>query len=152
MGKFHHKALRAQVAAKLLTEQVCDVGLIVNHQNQDTHVGPRFFSWDFSWTLLVLGRTILNSVNSPGLVSTSIVPPCCLTMMSWLIERPSPVPSPAGLVVKNGLNIFSLTSAGMPVPLSRIRISTVSPRLLVVALTTGSKSEPPFSVLRLVTA
>jgi hypothetical protein len=30
----------------------------------------------------VRGRTILNSVNSPGCVSTSIDPPCCLTMMS----------------------------------------------------------------------
>ena len=39
-------------------------------------------------------------------------------------ERPSPVPSPAGFVVKNGSNIFSFTSGGMPVPLSRIRIST----------------------------
>jgi transposase len=28
------------------------------------------------------GRTILNSVNSPGCVSTSIDPACCLTMMS----------------------------------------------------------------------
>ncbi len=27
----------------------------------------------------------------------------------WLIDRPSPVPSPEGLVVKNGLNIFSFT-------------------------------------------
>ena len=44
--------------------------------------------------------------------------------MSWLIDRPSPVPSPAGLVVKNGLNILSFTSGGMPVPLSRMRIST----------------------------
>ena len=31
------------------------------------------------------------------------------------------MPSPAGFVVKKGLNIFSFTSAGMPVPLSRIR-------------------------------
>ena len=66
------------------------------------------------------GRITLISVNSPGCVSTSIEPPCCLTIMSWLIERPSPVPSPGGLVVKNGLNIFSLTSGGIPVPLSRI--------------------------------
>ena len=39
--------------------------------------------------------------------------------MSWLIDRPSPVPSPAGFVVKNGLNIFALTSsedAGAVVP------------------------------------
>ena len=40
--------------------------------------------------------------------------------MSWLSDRPRPVPSPAGLVVKNGLNIFAFTSSGMPVPLSRI--------------------------------
>ena len=31
------------------------------------------------------GRMILISVNSPGWVSTSIEPPCCLTMMSWLM-------------------------------------------------------------------
>ena len=84
------------------------------------------------------GRTIFISVNSPGCVSTSIEPPCCFTMMSWLIERPSPVPSPAGLVVKNGLNIFSFTSAGMPVPLSRMVISTRSPRFLVAAAKVGS--------------
>ena len=65
------------------------------------------------------GSTMVNSVNWPGCVSTAIVPACCLTTMSWLMESPSPVPSPAGLVVKNGLNILSLTSGGMPVPLSR---------------------------------
>src|SRR5258705_8558743 len=78
---------------------------------------------DYLW--LVRGNTILNSVKSPGSVSTSMLPPCCFTIMSWLIDRPSPVPSPEGLVVKNGLNIFSLTSCEMPVPLSRIRISTL---------------------------
>jgi hypothetical protein len=82
---------------------------------------------------------MINSVNAPGSVSTSILPPCCLTMMSWVIERPSPVPSPAGLVVKKGSKIFSLTSGEMPTPLSRIRISTVLPRFLVAALRTGSK-------------
>src|ERR1700677_1603987 len=29
---------------------------------------------------------MVNSVNCPGSVSTSILPPCCFTMMSWLIE------------------------------------------------------------------
>src|SRR5262249_55728521 len=83
------------------------------------------------------GSTRRNSVNAPGSVSTSILPPCCLTMMSWLIDRPSPVPSPAGLVVKKGLNIFSRTTGGIPVPLSRIRISTRSPRLRVAAVRVG---------------
>src|SRR5262245_43366293 len=86
----------------------------------------------------VRGKTTLISVNSPGCVSTSIEPPCCLTTMSWLMERPSPVPSPAGFVVKNGLNIFSFTSGGTPVPLSRIVISTRSPRFLVAAVSVGS--------------
>src|SRR4029453_7676956 len=86
----------------------------------------------------VRGRIILISVNSPGCVSTSIEPPCCLTTMSWLMERPRPVPSPVGLVVKNGLNIFCFTSGGIPVPLSRILISTRSPRFLVEAVSVGS--------------
>src|SRR4051795_1021221 len=101
--------------------------------------------WRTNGPRLMRGNTILNSVNSPGLVSTSIVPPCCLTMMSWLIERPSPVPSPAGLVVKNGLKIFSVSSAGMPVPLSRTRISTAPPISLVEARSTGLKSGSPIS-------
>src|SRR3954454_17062487 len=98
--------------------------------------------WRTNGPRLMRGNTILNSVNSPGLVSTSIVPPCCLTMMSWLIDRPSPVPSPAGLVVKNGLKIFSCMSNGMPFPLSRMRISTRSPKLFVAAFRTGSNPSP----------
>src|SRR3982075_4148991 len=103
-----------------------------------THAPQQIGCWSVGemgvadYPLLVRGNTILNSVNIPGSVSTSMLPPCCFTMMSWLIDRPSPVPSPEGLVVKNGLNIFSFTSFG-PVPLSRIRISTLSPRFLVVA-------------------
>src|SRR5262249_56437156 len=73
------------------------------------------------------GRTMRNSVYCPGSVSTSMDPPCCLTMMSWLMDKPSPVPSPAGLVVKNGLNIFSLNSVGIPVPLSTFLTSSISP-------------------------
>ena len=88
------------------------------------------------------GRMTRISVNAPGCVSTSIAPACCLTTMSWLIDRPRPVPSPAGLVVKKGLNIFSRTSGGMPVPLSRMRISTRSPRLRVAATRAGSKPSP----------
>jgi hypothetical protein len=58
--------------------------------------------------------------------------------MSWLNESPRPVPSPAGLVVKNGLKIFAFSSSGIPVPLSRIAISTLSPRSRVEALIVGS--------------
>src|SRR3954447_24057845 len=99
----------------------------------------------------VRGSTIVNSVNSPGALSTLMLPPCCFTMMSWLIDRPSPVPSPGGLVVKKGLNIFALTFCGMPLPLSRIQISTLSPRFFVVAVSVGSKPSPASS-LRLVVA
>ena len=48
------------------------------------------------------GRRMVNSVNSPGSLSTSIAPPCCCVTTSQLIDNPSPVPSPVGLVVKNG--------------------------------------------------
>jgi len=51
-------------------------------------------NWKAYYLWLVRGNTILNSVKSPGSVSTSMLPPCCFTMMSWLIDRPSPVPSP----------------------------------------------------------
>jgi hypothetical protein len=39
-------------------------------------------------------------------------------------RQTSPVPSPVGLVVKNGWNSRSRCSGAMPVPLSRTRIST----------------------------
>src|SRR5215813_3131662 len=63
--------------------------------------------------------------------------------MSQLIESPRPVPSPVGLVVKNGWNSLSLIAAGMPVPLSRTRISTASPRSRVATFKTGRKPSPP---------
>src|SRR5689334_16358345 len=133
--------------AELLAKQHLNVRLIINHENEKFHVDASCLPM----AAALRGRVMRNAVNSPGIVSTSIDPPCCLTMMSWLIDRPSPVPSPAGLVVKKGLNIFSFTSGGMPVPLSRMRISTLGPRFFVLALKVGSKS--PFAVsLRLVAA
>ena len=42
------------------------------------------------------------------------------------------------VVAENGLNIFSFTSGVMPVPLSRILISTRSSRFLVEAVNVGS--------------
>ena len=48
----------------------------------------------------------MNSLNSPARLSTVIAPLCCWVMMSQLIDRPSPVPSPVGLVVKKRLKQF----------------------------------------------
>src|ERR1700677_1196920 len=145
--KLHRELIVAEITPELLAEQNLDIRLIINHENE--HVHHR--SPDLTGDTPPRGRTILNSVHSPGRVSTSIDPPCCLTMMSWLMDRPNPVPSPAGFVVKNGLNIFSFTSAGIPVPLSRMRISTLSPRFFVAAVSGGSKPSPA-SALRFVAA
>src|SRR5262245_41882863 len=120
--------------AELLAKQHLNVRLIIDHQNEEVHVDASCLPM----AAALRGRVTRNAVYSPGVVSTSIDPPCCLTMMSWLMDRPSPVPSPAGFVVKNGLNIFSFTSGGMPVPLSRTRISTRSPRPRVEATRVGS--------------
>src|SRR5262249_23941036 len=139
-GELHMKPPRTQITAELLTEQRLNVRLVIDDKDANVQCPPPVFLCADK----LRGNVIMNSVKTPGSVSTSILPPCCSTTMSWLIESPSPVPSPAGLVVKKGLNIFSFTSRGMPVPLSRIRISTIVPRFFVLALRVGSKS--PFAV------
>src|SRR5262249_11932005 len=134
LGKLHGKATGAQITSELLAKQHLNVRFIVDHDNKQAHdCAP-----DLASEAAPRRSVILNSVNSPGCVSISIDPECCLTTMSWLSERPSPVPSPAGLVVKKGLNIFSLTSGGIPVPLSGTLISTRSPRFFVAAASVGS--------------
>jgi len=48
-----------------------------------------------------MGNLMWKLVPSPGQESTRISPPCC--WMIWCVmASPSPVPSPTGLVVKNG--------------------------------------------------
>src|SRR5579863_3877107 len=142
LRELHLKPPGAQFAAKLLAKQRFNIRLVIDDENVNTQIQPPAFPRAASSR----GSVMMNSVNTPGSVSTSIVPPCCFTTMSWLMERPSPVPSPAGLVVKKGLNIFSLTSAGIPVPLSRMRISTFLPRSFVVAVSVGSKPLSPVSL------
>ena len=78
LRKFHCEAVGAEVAPELLAEQNLHIGLIINHENERVHMR----SPDLIRDVPARGRTILNSVNSPGCVSTSIDPPCCLTMMS----------------------------------------------------------------------
>jgi len=49
-----------------LAKQHFDIGLIVNHKNKNGHTRAP----DFAIDAAVRGRIILNSVNSPGRVST----------------------------------------------------------------------------------
>ena len=65
-----------------------------------------------------IGRSTRNRV-SPGLESTRMSPWCLLTTMRYEMSRPRPVPSPTGLVVKNGSKMRGRISGGMPGPVSR---------------------------------
>ena len=59
----------ADVASELLAKQRLNIGFVVNDKNKQTHLSAP--------ALLVAamrGRITLNSVNSPGCVSTSINP------------------------------------------------------------------------------
>ena len=60
----------------------------------------------------------LKLVPLPNLLSTLICPPN-FSMIPRETERPNPVPSPGGLVVKKGSNILARFSGGIPGPLSR---------------------------------
>ena len=62
---------------------------------------------------------ILKVVPRPGALSTSIRP-LCLRMIPCVIDRPSPVPVPTGLVVKKGSKIRLSIYDGMPAPISAI--------------------------------
>src|SRR6266849_10297398 len=104
--EFHDEAARTKITPGMLAEHAFNIGLVIDNENVGAQVVPPAASRE----IIVRGRVIMNSVKTHGSVSTSIVPPCCFTTMSWLIERPSPVPSPAGLVVKKGTNISSFTS------------------------------------------
>ena len=77
LGRNHRETAEAKLAPELLAKQHFDIGFIVDNENKEAHV--------FAPALLVAavrGSTTLNSVNSPGWVSTSIDPACCLTTMS----------------------------------------------------------------------
>ena len=78
MGKIHGEPTGAEIVPELLPEQHFDIRLIIDHENEQVHAR----SPDLIRAAPARGRTIRNSVNAPGCVSTSIDPPCCLTMMS----------------------------------------------------------------------
>src|SRR5215469_16696941 len=53
-------------------------------------------------------------------VSNVIDPPCRTITIRRAVSRPSPVPAPTSLVVKNGSNTRARTSSGMPGPVSEM--------------------------------
>ena len=65
----------------------------------------------------VIGSRTRNRV-SPGTDTNDRSPWCLFTTIRQEISSPSPVPSPTGLVVKNGSNIRSRISGGTPGPVS----------------------------------
>ncbi len=74
----------------------------------------------------------------------------------YTIDRPSPVPSPVGLVVKKGSNARETTSGGMPVPVSPTLSTTYCPEAaspgcrapapLMLALVACTVSVPPSGI------
>src|SRR5450755_799155 len=78
LRKIHREPAGTKIVPELLAEQHLDIRLIVDHENEKLHARSPYLAM----VAAQRGRTILNSVNSPGCVSTSIDPPCCLTMMS----------------------------------------------------------------------
>ena len=69
-------------------------------------------------------RIISKVLPVPFMDDTFSVPLCIMTIC---LERLSPIPEPSFLVVKNGMNIRSIISSGIPVPLSRMRMETLFP-------------------------
>ena len=65
----------------------------------------------------IRGRKIRITVPWPGSLSTVITPLLCCTI-PYTVERPSPVPSPTGLVVKNGSKIMDWVARSIPMPVS----------------------------------
>src|ERR1700752_1937947 len=77
----------ADALAELLQHQRLEIGLVIDKQNGRRHAAcpPPGMFCAASWR----GSVMMNSVKAPGFVSMSIVPPCCFTTMSWLIDSPS---------------------------------------------------------------
>ena len=70
-------------------------------------------------------------------------PPCSRTM-PWLIESPRPVPSPSGLVVKNGSNTCAASASDIPGPSSAT--STATPSSQRRARTTTVPGRPVLAI------
>ena len=91
----------------------------------------------------------------PGALLTSTWPPAC-RMIPYTVARPSPVPLPTPLVVKNGSNTRARTSSLIPCPVSDTVSCTVCPArnspvsVVIIAGTSSSEvsttSVPPSGI------
>ena len=84
------------------------------------------------------GRRRMKRAPAPLEVSTSMIPLCMLVTMKYETDSPRPVPSPTGLVVKNGSKALRRTASSMPGPLSTTSTRTWSPSARVRRVMTGS--------------
>ena len=77
-AKCMHVGALPHLAAEALAEQLGDIGLVIDDQDADAHARSSLAAA----ARRLRGRRTVNSVNSPGSLSTSIVPPCCCVTMS----------------------------------------------------------------------
>ena len=97
-----------------------DERIVLDDQHPAERLGP--VRWLCAVARAMAGGKVEGERRHPCRISDSTVtaPPICLAKPNtWL--RPRPVPSPKLLVVKKGSNTRSITSGGMPVPVSETR-------------------------------
>src|SRR6266852_3350800 len=75
-GEMHHVGSLAGLTAKALAKQVSHIRLVVHDKDAGAHTATP------ALVACVRGSRMMNSVNSPTRLSTSIVPPCCWVTMS----------------------------------------------------------------------
>src|SRR6185312_7206115 len=83
-------------------------------------------------TLAISGsawKQMVTEVPTSTSLSIQTYPPLCL-MIPYTVDRPSPLPLPTGLVVKNGSNARARVVSSMPAPLSRTTSDTYWPGLM----------------------
>src|SRR5581483_7143428 len=76
--KFHMETARPQITAELLTKQRLHIRFVIDDENVSAQCVPPVLPC----AARVRGSVMMNSVNAPGSVFTSILPPCCFTTMS----------------------------------------------------------------------
>src|SRR5262245_57595694 len=128
-----------ELVAVVVGEGAEDVGLVVDDHHRvlpvvDLHASPYRVpptALSSCAPAAAPGSTTRNVVPPPGTLSTSSCPPWAETTL-WLMARPSPVPAPTSLVVKNGSKMRPSSSGGMPDPSSRMATTAASPSMRVV--------------------